>query len=275
MPTGAVARLSYAAPAGASQGYVIDRSGLILTLTLAGTTVNSPGLLVATVGNGEPNGTAYFFYDASPTNFFSVALDDTGAARSIYLPVSQQLAGAHTLRVSATVAPPAAGSQANVSYTVGTSNDTGTVVPVTGAVPAMPNYPNRWVFQAYDLTALGAVDTYVLPVNPSAMKRTFGSQNITDEATTLSSGNIISWEGALKAPTWIFSGHILTEAAYREFLKWGVTGQRFYVTDHFGQRYLVKVQSFEPKRVRDLARPFHHTYEMNVSVLNGTGVFTT
>lgn len=275
MPTGNVGRVAYAAPGGSSESYNIDRSALVLTLTLLTDTVNSPGVLTATVGNGAPNGTASFFYDASTTAFFTADLDDTGAARSLYLPVTGQLAGAHTVRVSADALPPPPGGQANVAYTVAVSKDTGTITPTTGSEPPIPVFPNRWVFQAYDFSDPESVDTYVLTVNPTSMKRVFGSQNITDEPTVLSEGKIISWEGAPKPPRWDFSGHILTEADYREFLKWGTTGQRFYVTDHFGVRYLVKVQSFDVTRVRDNARPYHHTYQMSVSVLSGTGVFTT
>lgn len=256
----------------AGDAYNVDRSELVLTLTLLSNTTNSPGTLSATVGNGAPNGTAYFFYDAATTHFFSVTLDSTGAARSIYLPVKGQAAGLHTVRVSADTLPPPAGAQANVDYTVVASRDTGVVVPPTGTEPPIVNAPNRWVFQDYNFTDVNNVDTYILPINPSQMRRSFGNVEITDEPTTVSNGRIISWEGMPKPPTWTFEGRILTAPDFRQFTKWGTTGKRMYVTDHYGHRYLVKVVSFKPTRVRDAQRPWHHSYSMTVSVLQGTGV---
>lgn len=273
MPTGVVARATLSAPAGATQAYVVDRSGNVLTISLTSDQVNSPGTLTARVGNGvEGTGRAYFFYDGSPTHFFEVALDETGAAYPVYLPVRLLAAGAHTVRVSPSTAPPPPGDLANKSFTVVSSRDTGVIVPVTGTEPPLPDAPNRWVFQAYDFSNVSTVDTYVLPTNPKRMSRSFGGVVFTDEPTTVSNGNVITWEGAPKPPTWIFEGNVLSQADYRAMVHWGKTGQRFYVTDHFGHRYLVKVTEFKTQRVRDLNRPWHHTYTMTVSVLRGTGV---
>lgn len=272
MPTSVPGSLVLAGPAGTTTAWNVDRSELVLTLTLLDDKVNSPGTLGATVGNGAPDGTAYFFYDGAATHFFSVTLDSTGSARSIYLPVSAQVAGLHTVRVSADTLPPPAGSLANKDYTVVSSYDTGVFVEPGGTEPPIPNNPNRWVFQDYNFTDVNNVDTYVLPVNPSRMQRSFGNVNVTDEPTTVSNGRIISWEGMPKPPTWTFEGSVLTQTDFRQMTKWGITGKRMYVTDHYGHRYLVKVIEFDAKRVRDVQRPWNHTYRMRVSVLRGTGV---
>lgn len=265
-------RLNISAAAGVVTAYNIDRSELVLTLTLFSDKVNSPGVLSATVGNGAPGGTAYFFYDSAVTHFFSVTLDSTGAQRSIYLPVKAQAVGLHTVRASADILPPPPGALANKSYTVVESNDTGVVVEPTGTEPPIPSAPNRWVFQDYNFTDVNNVDTWILPVNPSRMARSFGNVAFTDEPTTVSNGRIISWEGMPKPPTWTFEGSVLNQTDYRQMVKWGTSGRRMYVTDHYGHRYLVKVIDFSVTRVRDVQRPWNHTYKMSVSVLSGTGV---
>lgn len=274
MPTGVVASLALEGLAGTTEFYDVDRSALVLTITLQRTLVDSPGTLPASIGNGLANGTAYVFLDAAVTPLVEYVLDSTGAARQVYIPVREQVAGLHTVRVSADTLPPPLGAEANKDFTVGVSNDTGVIVPVVGQVPPVPVEPNRWVFQAYDFSSLAAVDTYILALNPARMRRSFGGVAIESEPTTVSNGNVISWEGVSQPPLWTFEGVVLTKIDHDEMLRWGKTAQRFYVTDHFGHRYLVKVVEFGMERVRDKDRPWHHTYSMSVNVLQGTGVFT-
>lgn len=271
---GPVASLSLAAPVGSTVARQLNRADLVLTLALTqGDRVNSPGTLLVSVGNGPPLGIAYFYLDATVASFYSVTLDSTGSQRQVYLPIRQQVAGLHTVRVSSTTSPPVSGALANKDFTVVASNDTFVPTPVVAQEPPLVVQPNKWVFQAYDFSDINAVDTYVLPINPSTLSRSFGGITYTDEATTVSNGKIISWEGVRTPPTWIFEGSVLDKAAFREMTKWGQTGQRFYVTDHYGDRYLVKCISYVPARVRDLDRPWNHRYTMTVSVLKGVGVF--
>lgn len=250
----------------------LDRSDWVLTLTLLTDIVNSPGMLQATVGNGIPGSTAYFFFDDDTTAVKTVELDDTGAARPVDVAVLEMLAGAHMLRVSADPYPPGPGDRENAPFTVWESYDTIPDSVDMGQEPPIPAAPGRWVFQAYDFSDPAGVETYVLGNNPSQMDRSFGLHAITDQATTVSNGKTISWEGAPKPPLWTFSGSVLNEHDYRAMLRWGQTGQRFYITDHFGQRYLVKCVVFEVTRRRDIQRPWHHTYSMQVQVLRGAGV---
>lgn len=250
----------------------LDRTDWTLTMTMLSDIVNSPGVLRVSVGNGVPGGLASFFIDDSATAVHIVELDDTGAARPVEVPVTELLAGGHLLRVSADPYPPAPGPRENLPFTVVESYDTIPDSVDVGQEPPIPVAPGRWVFQAYDFSDPDAVDTYVLSNNPSQMDRSFGGHAITDEPTTVSNGKTISWEGAPKPPLWTFTGNILNEPDYRALLRWGQTGQRFYITDHFGQRYLVKCVMFEVTRRRDLQRPWNHTYSMQVQVLRGAGV---
>jgi hypothetical protein len=237
--------------------------------------VNSPGVLTAQVGNGPAEGRAYFFYDDETVPFLDVPLDTTGAQRSVLLSVTNRPVGDHVVRVSPdALPPPSLDANANKAFTVVASKDTAFTVLPSGTSPPMPDQPDRWVFQAYDFSDVNAVDTYVLPTNPSRMRRSFGNIVIDSEPTTVSNGKVISWEGAPVPPRWSFEGSVLTKDAYRQIVRWGQTSQRFYITDHLGHRYLVKVITFDAQRVRDMNRPWNHTYSMEVAVLQGTGVFT-
>ena len=270
---GPVSRLNLAAAPGDVIAFDISRAELVLTLTLLNDIIDSPGVLSVNVGNGAELGIAYFFYDAAATPFLEVELDDTGAQRSIYLSVANFTAGEHTVRVSSTATPPTPNPLSSKTFTVAASNDA--LLPATPVeqVPPLVVAPGRWVFQAYDFNDINAVRTYMMVTNPTSMRRSFGNAAITSEPTTVSNGRIISWEGASKPPTWSFSGHVLTLSEHQNLMLWGQTGQRFYITDHFSQRYLVKVTRYEVERVRDLQRPWHHTYQMDVAVLGGVGVF--
>lgn len=276
MPTAAPQKLTLSAPVGSTAAYSLDRSTSYLHLDLLGTgRANSPGVLPVQVGNGEPYTTAYFFIDGDVTHFYSTPLGELGSAFPVYLPISGRTVGSHTVAVSNDTTPPDPGTSPDAirTFTVDSSKDTGVIVDDPGAAPPMPTEPDRWVFQAYELAVDNSVDTWVLPLNPSRMRRAFGNTNVNTEPTTAPNGKIITWEGAATPPSWMFEGSVLTEAAFRELLKWGKTNQRFYVTDHNGHRYLVKGVSLDVKRVRDIQRPWHHTYRFEVVVLAGTGVF--
>lgn len=272
---------------GSTSGTVLalDRAANVLTLAIPIPRATSPGVLRVDVGNGAPGGQAWFYLDAATVPFHGEFLDGAGAARNIQLPISGAALGQHTILVGsennvrpAVVQHQEGGQGSQVLQDINrksfevTRSEVGAVVLPAGVEPPMPNQPSRWVFQAYDFSSLASVDTYVLPLNPSSMRRGFGSENITDEPTTVSNGKVISWEGAPLPPQWTFTGNVLTKDAHRQMARWGRTGQRFYITDHFGHRYLVKVQEYKVTRVRDVHRPWNHSYEMTCSVLRGTGV---
>lgn len=251
--------------------YVIDRTDLVLTLTVDTPTVVSPGSVQVSVANGTPDGSVNFFLDGSANSFYTAELSAEGAARQVYLPIRNLGVGAHSLIISEGPSP-STNPQASGSFQVSESRD-----PTTGAAPApvvppAPNVLNRWVFQAYDFSdpALGE-NTYVLPVNPSAMELPLGDTEFTDEATTVSNGKIITWEGAPRPVLWSLDGRVFTENDYRQMVKWAKTKQRFYVTDHLARRYLVKAVEIDFQRVRDKDRDFHHRYSLKLAILAGPG----
>lgn len=268
---GVPARVDVSAPAGEVYAPVIDRSGNVLQLSLpAGTSVaRQPGQLYVTVSNGAANGNVYFFIDAATTFFASGVLDSTGAL-GIYLPISDLTVGSHTMKAGQTTAPP---TQPSVTFTVESAQPADPVVtPVVPPQPPGQVGVNKWVFQAYDFSDRNSVETYTFAVNPDSVKQGFGEFSVNTEATVVSNGQVIAWEGSQQPVEWTWSGRVLDEAQYRAMERWGTTRQRVYVTDHFLRRFLVKIERVRMSPVRDRTRPWHHTYEMTASVLSGEGI---
>jgi len=259
--------LTVAAPVGqvvatAVPPETFDRSGEGLTLTLVDTDVPSqPGTIRATVANGQATQTAYFFLDNATAAFVSQVLDTVGSA-SVNLPINNLTVGTHSIRVGPTTVQPV-GTTANTKTFTVAQAAAPAPVGAAGTVPPLPPQApvNHWTFQAYDFSSLANVDTYVLPVNPSKVDQSFGEQVLESEVTVVSSGLVFTWEGEGQPPLWRWEGVVLTNPDYLNALKLGVTGQRVYLTDHFRRRYLMKIASFTFQRVRDRARPWHHTYE--------------
>lgn len=271
---GAPATIAVAAPTGTVTGTTIDRSDAVLTLVLPTPTVPvQPGLLRVLVSGGEPADAVYFWYDAVAYPEASTTLTDLGG-QELFLGINAFTVASHTVRVgtSLTVAPTP--SVANT----GTFDVTGAPLPggsgSSGQLPdvAVPTLVNHWVFQAYDFSSLDSVDSYEFPVNPDQVQMTLGGIVINSEPTTVSSGEVISWEGAPAVQQMTWGGRILSEEQHDALYDWGVTGQRVYITDHLHRRYLVKIVSLDVTRVRDVNRPWHHEYTFTASLLAGPGV---
>lgn len=236
-----------------------------ISLVLGNDVHAQPTQLHFAITDALPDREVRFYYDGATTPFLSTVVNAAGALTSS-LTVTNLTLGSHTLTVSD-----------------GRSSDTETFVvealpapepePLKPHVePPMPVAVNRWVFQAYDFSTLDSVDTYVLPINPSQVERGFGDYTLAAEPTVVSNGRVILWEGAPKPVLWNWTGRLLTEGDVYEMARWGVTGQRVWVTDDLGDRYLMKVVSYEPTRVRDVDRRWHHEYTMVAAVLAGPGV---
>lgn len=270
---GPSAAITLAAPVGSVVTYTVNRADLVLTMSLIDSDVPvQPGTLRASVYNGTAYATVYFFLDGAATHFHSAALDETGSA-TVALPINNVTVGSHAVRVSETTTLPAATTVNDKAFTVSGAPAPVYVAPTPQTPPAPPDAPiDYWVFQAYDFSSLDNVETYTLPVNPKEYEPSYGGFAISSEPTTVSSGTVVSWEGVAPPETMRWSGRILTKEDHAAMLKVGVTGQRIWVTDHFRRRFLVKIASFTPQRVRDRARPWHHEYEMTAWVLQGEGV---
>ena len=246
---------------GTVETFQIDRSGNVLSLTVLDTVIRQPGLLRAYLGNGVAGGTVYLFLDGIQSQ--TAILDDSGMRLNLRIAVSGLAAGAHTVSASAT---PVAPTTRLLAFS--TLNGVITVSGPVAVTPPAVVAPGRWVFQSYDRDEFGRVTSLVLPINPGSVVRQFGNININSEASVFG-GTIASWEGAAQPTSWNWTGRLLTQEQYRAMAFWGRSTQRIYLTDHLGDRYLVKVSQYQTTRVRDIARPWHHTYTMTVAVLTG------
>jgi hypothetical protein len=265
-----VATIKLAAPQGDVTALVINRSGDVLQVTLPNGNVieRQPGTLYVSVANGPADANIYYFFDFSTSFFASGKLDAAGSA-AIYAPINGFTVGQHTVRANTVPSPPNSGA----TFTVQSAQPSDPVYtplvppPITTVVPV-----NHWVFQAYDFSSLSSVDTDTFQVNPDSVTQKFGDVQINAEATTVSNGQVITWEGSAQPPQWSWSGRVLNEEQYNALVTWGTTRQRVYLTDHFRRRFLVKVLSVEFDRVRDAQRQWHMKYQMTAAVLSGEGI---
>lgn len=139
-----------------------------------------------------------------------------------------------------------------------------TVQSVPAAPPLAP--VDYWVFQAYDNS--GGFTTYTLPINPRSYTPAYGNATINSESTTVSNGNVISWEGQGDPPLMQWSGEIFTKEHYEMLELLGLTGQRIYITDHFRYRVLAKIEAVRITRVRHRSYPWRHAYEASAWMLS-------
>jgi hypothetical protein len=265
------AAITTTAALGEVEGVNIDRSGNTLQLALpSGDEVpRQPGTLYASVSNGQAYGPVYFFHGNETVHFASGYLDALGG-QGITLSIDGRSLGYNLLRASQTVSNPQSGGVPFYVRSTQPADSTPSPQappPITGVVPV-----NKWVFQAYDFSSLTSVDTYTFVVNPDSVKQQYGGAIISSEATTVSNGQVIMWEGSAQPVEWTWSGRVLDQAQYLALEAWGTTRQRVYVTDHFRRRFLIKIESVSFQPVRDRTRPWHHTYSMTASVLSGDGI---
>ena len=270
---GLPAVITVSAPTGEVSAVEIVRTVDPMTLTVLDVEVKiQPGTVRALVSGGPPGGTAYFFLGGSSTHFATAALDDGGGA-STTLIITDVLIGPNLIRVSATNVAPTATADNSEAITV-TGSPPPPVVVVTPQVPPMPEATpvNHWVFQGADFSNNNAVAVYTLPVNPAMLEMSYGEFVVDHEATTVSNGRLVAWEGAPAPNVWRWAGHVLDKSQHDSLLAIGTTGQRLWLTDHHRRRYLVKIATCSMQRKRDIERPWLHTYEMTAWILSGEGV---
>ena len=242
----------------------------VLQLTLLEFYVEQqPSTVAVRVGNGTPSGTAYFFIDAESTPVFQAQLDANGGLALVRVPIANRTKAFHLISASMTTVNPGGGASfevAKAQLSFGGSP--------ADVVPPLLATGGRWAFQAYDFSDLANVANYVFTINPSQASRNFGVITMNHQQTTSADGSVIAWEGAPIPQPWTWTGRVLTQADHDALVLWGQTGQRVWLTDHFGRRYLVKMEGLTMTPRRDVNRPWHHDYQMTALALSGDGVRT-
>jgi hypothetical protein len=270
---GLPAAITVTAPSGSVSAAVIDRTAVAMTLQLLDFEVTvQPGTVRVLVSGGPSAGTAYFFLGGSSTHFATAGLDEGGGA-SLTLSLPSMPTGPNVVRVGATSVAPTLTDDNSDAFTVSGAPPPPDEVFTPQVPPMPPEAPvNHWVFQGADFSNNNAVAVYTLPVNPSAVQMSFGEFVIDHEATTVSNGRLVAWEGAPAPNIWRWNGFVLDKQQHDALMAIGTTGQRLWLTDHLRRRYLVKIATCSLQRKRDIERPWLHTYEMTAWILSGEGV---
>jgi hypothetical protein len=260
---GVLSSIGVACFAGGVDAYSVDRSGNVIGLTLLDTSVpNQPGTLRVTVGNGPAGGTAYFFLDGSTSSFYSVGLDGTGSAVGVGLPINGLTMAAHVVRVGSGSSSPESTSAQNFAVLEAPATDS---TPTPAYPPAVTT--GRWTFQAYNWVDPLAIPTYQFAMNPSKITESYGDVSLTSERTTAANGITVLWEGVVRPSQWSWSGRVFTKYDHDALVWWNAYNGRVWLTDEYGRSFLIKIESLDMKRKRNIDQAWDHEYTMVASVL--------
>lgn len=244
--------------------YVIDRTAGVLTLTLDDTEIeDQPGSLHATVGNGTPSSTVWFFIDSVTTSVASAELDEAGTVIGVAIPVDGLSAGSHTVSVGSDDHTPGTA----VSFTCDTDAATSTVPDE--ATPPDPTL-GTWRFTASTWTDSSAIPTYEFASNPEQISEDRGELNLTVTPTTAPLGTMVVWEGAPRPGNWTFTGRVFTKFDHDALVWWAAYNGRVWLYDEFGRRTLIKIDSVKFTRKRNISAQWDQEYTMAVTVLQAT-----
>ena len=122
----------------------------------------------------------------------------------------------------------------------------------------------RWIF--HDPFA---PETWTVPMNPSEMSSIFPEKNISTNATTALTGQVLLFEGATTPVNWNFQGTTLDRAHHDELLRWSQKRNRIRITDHFGRVIPVYLVNFDaiPQPAPQTPRKWRHTYTMTAIIV--------
>ncbi len=238
-----------------------------LVITLVDDTIESPGSLVAIVGNGTPEGPVVFsiVHMAVSTDVMSTDFDDTGAVGGVSVPVNVATETTYQLVATDTTTS----DTASVSFTVTAINTAVTIgVPVT--TPPTHVQPGsgvkRWVFQDPANS-----DVYHFPINPHKMNSPFAPKRILFQATTAIDGAKLAFEGQAAPVEWQFEGVLFSQAHYDALVTWFHKRNRIWITDHYGRAWLTYLTVFSPTPRRS-TNPSHywaHDWTMTALIFEG------
>lgn len=123
----------------------------------------------------------------------------------------------------------------------------------------------RWKF--HDTTNS---DVVTLPINPNKMSSPTFPRNMTWAWGSKSGLNRMRGIDLVvdAAPSWTFSGVILTEEHHDLLLDWAKRLTVLHVDDHLGRTFEVMIQKFDPvERLPTPRRPFRADYTMTCLLL--------
>lgn len=121
----------------------------------------------------------------------------------------------------------------------------------------------RWQF----FDPVGSV-TYTHEINPVAGGSPQYKKTETIVKTTAPDGRALIFEGQDEVQRLEWSGTILTQAHYDKYVEWWQKRRQIKVTDDLGREFWVYLNSFSPKRVKAVTRPYKHEYDVTATIVN-------
>lgn len=110
--------------------------------------------------------------------------------------------------------------------------------------------------------------TTAFEVNPAEGGTPAYKKTITYQKTSAPNGRTIVFEGRDEPLTIKFSGTILYESQYTQFLDWFNTRHQVKLTDDLGREFWIYFTSFDATRKRAVSHPFKHTYNVEATVID-------
>lgn len=123
----------------------------------------------------------------------------------------------------------------------------------------------RWVF--FDPIANVS---HTIEMNPADVSGPNTAKTIGYAQSAGPGGSTLIYEGREVPADSTFSGTILTEAHYTSLRTWYRKRVLVTITDDLGRVLTVYIKAFKPKRVRSAFKPWKHTFDMDVIVLDET-----
>lgn len=132
---------------------------------------------------------------------------------------------------------------------------------MTDYTPAPDPTTSRWSF-----TDPVTSETYSFRANPNQAQKQ-AKLTVTAQSTTASDGAALLFEGEQELAVGSFSGTVVTEAQYLQFVSWFKKRRPILLTDDLGRQSYVVLTDFDPKRAWGVRSPYKMKYTMNYTIL--------
>lgn len=108
----------------------------------------------------------------------------------------------------------------------------------------------------------------LLILNPETMDEPVLTKTLTYSEAIGPGGSTVSFEGQDQYQTIQWTGKILDQAQYDQFVTVFNTRETQTFIDDLGRTYTVYITGFAPKRVHTVSNPYYHEYTMTMIVVS-------
>jgi hypothetical protein len=121
----------------------------------------------------------------------------------------------------------------------------------------------RWTF--WDPVA---AQTYEFELNPVEGGSPPYKKKVSYENTSAPDGKVLIYEGQDETQTMQWSGVILTQEHFEQYVDWWHLRRQLRLTDDLGRQFWVYITAFEPTRVKAFSHPWKHRYTVTAMILD-------